>query len=105
MEENKVKMEINKQEAKPKEKVREYTKEELQNMCHQLSEQNRLLYTKNQQLNKIIEDSNLSNFFKRLDYLWSIIHSNSSYLTDSFMKKCAEEFMKMMESPEDKKEE
>lgn len=86
-------------------KVREYTKEEMQNIAHQLSEQNRQLYAENQKLRQAFDNANMANFFKRLDYLWNICHSESKYFSEEFKIKCGEEFMNMMKSPEENNQE
>lgn len=70
--------------------------EELENIAHQMSEQSRSLVAKNQQLAKALEENNMSNYFKRMDYLWAVIHSESEYLSRDFKVKCGEEFMEMM---------
>ena len=75
--------------------------EELENVAHQMSEQSRSLYAKNQQLAKALEENNMNNYFKRLDYLWAIIHSESVYLTEDFKIECGKEFMEMMTSKEE----
>ena len=77
---------------------------ELENVAHQMSEQSRNLYAKNQQLAKALEESNMNNFFKKMDYLWAIIHSESVYLTEEFKIKCCKEFMEMLTTEEPKEE-
>jgi hypothetical protein len=78
--------------------------EELENVAHQMSEQSRNLYAKNQQLAKALEENNMNNYFKRLDYLWAIIHSESEYITEEFKVKCGKEFMEMLTTEEPKEE-
>ncbi|QOR58279.1 hypothetical protein [uncultured phage cr106_1] len=86
--------------------------EELKNALHQVSEQSRQLYLQNQQLAKSLEEANLSNFFKRLEWLWRIITSTPEVPLDrDFIKKCAAEFQSLMaepteqvDSPEENKE-
>jgi hypothetical protein len=78
--------------------------EELENVAHQMSEQSRNLYAKNQQLAKALEENNMNNYFKRLDYLWAIIHSGSGYITEEFKVKCGKEFMEMLTTEEPKEE-
>lgn len=70
--------------------------EQLENIAHQMSEQSRSLYSQNQQLAKALEEANATNYFKRLDYLWSIIHSDSPYISKDFITRCGEEFMELM---------
>lgn len=82
--------------------------EQLENVAHQMSEQSRNLYIQNQQLIQKLQEANLANFFKRLDWLWSIINSTTPYISEEFKQKCGEEFMNNMtlspEESEDKKE-
>lgn len=94
------------EETKEKE-VKKMTYSELENVAHQMSEQSRNLYMQNQQLIQKLQEANLSNFFKRLDWLWAIINSTTPYITEEFKQKCGEEFMNNMTlSPEeDNKEE
>ena len=70
--------------------------EQLENVAHQMSEQSRNLYAQNQQLAKALEEANMVNFFKKLDYLWAIIHSDSVYLTEEFRIECGREFMEAL---------
>ena len=80
--------------------------ENLENVAHQLSEQSRNLYAQNQKLKQALEEANLSNYFKRLDYLWSIVTSvvSEEYITKEFKIKCGKEFMEMMTPPEKEEE-
>ena len=78
--------------------------EQLENIAHQMSEQSRNLYSQNQQLAKALEEANMNNFFKKLDYLWAIIHSESKYLNEEFKTKCGNEFMEMLTTEEPKEE-
>lgn len=98
MEEKKLKIEP-KQQAPEK-----MSYEQLENVAHQMSEQSRNLYNQNQQLAKRLEESNLQNFFRRLEYLWTIINSNTSYITEEFKVKCGQEFMDAMNIAEEKEE-
>lgn len=106
-------MENNMEEKKPEMKIshkdEKMSYEQLENTAHQLSEQSRNLYMQNQKLMQKLQESNLSNFFKRLEWLWTIINSNTPYVTEEFKQKCGEEFMYNMtlapESEEDNKEE
>ena len=86
------------------EKKEKMTYEQLENVAHQMSEQGRNLYAKNQQLAKALEESNMNNFFKKMDYLWAIIHSESVYITEEFKIKCGKEFMEMLSTEEPKEE-
>ena len=92
--------------ASKKDAPEKMTYSELENVAHQMSEQSRNLYMQNQQLIQKLQEANLSNFFKRLDWLWAIINSTTPYITEEFKQKCGEEFMLIMTTPEeDDKEE
>lgn len=78
--------------------------EELKNALHQVSEQSRQLYLQNQQLAKSLEEANLSNFFKRLEWLWRIITTPGLSFDNEFIKKCAAEFESLMAEPTEQKE-
>lgn len=90
---------------KPAPKEAKMSYEQLENVAHQMSEQSRNLYTQNQQLSKALEEAQMYNFFKKLDYLWSVIHSDSVYLSREFKIKCGEEFMEALSSKEEEKSE
>jgi len=77
-------------------KKEKLTYEELNNVCHQLSEQSRTLYQK-------LQEANLSNAFRRLDYLFAVL-DKSSFFPDDFVKKCTDEIVAMMTVPETKEE-
>ena len=83
---------------------KEMSYDELKNVAHQMSEQSRNLYTQNQQLVKALEEANMHNFFKKLDYLWAIIHSESVYITEEFKINCGKEFMEMLSKAEPEEE-
>lgn len=78
--------------------------EELENVCHQLSEQSRTLYQR-------LQENNLSNMFKRLDYLFAVMENKDVFLERNaeFFNKCVDEIVTSMtlETPEEetKKEE
>ena len=98
-------MEEKKLRIEPKEAPEKMSYEQLENVAHQMSEQSRNLYHQNQQLAKRLEESNLQNFFRRLEYLWTIINSNTPYITEEFKVKCGQEFMDSMTLSEEQKEE
>jgi hypothetical protein len=70
------------------EEVKKMSYEELTNVAHQLSEQNRELYQKIQQLNMITT-------FKRLDYLFKVIEFSKSFEKD-FVTTCITEIENIM---------
>ena len=74
--------------------------EELENVCHQLSAQAQQLNTQNQQLRAALNEANLTNLYKRLDYLFEVINRDNVYLSISFKKKCASEIEELMATPE-----
>lgn len=80
---------------------RKLSYEELENVCHQLSAQAQQLSTQNKQLRVALNESNLTNLYKRLDYLYLIIDKDNKYLSTEFKEKCAKEFETLMASPED----
>lgn len=74
--------------------------EELENVCHQLSAQAQQLNVQNQQLRKMIEEANLINLYKRLDYLFAVIDKDNAYLSHDFKVQCAVEIENLMATPE-----
>lgn len=74
--------------------------EELENVCHQLSAQAQQLNVQNQQLRKMIEGANLTNLYKRLDYLFAVIDKDNAYLSHDFKVQCAVEIENLMATPE-----
>lgn len=74
--------------------------EELENACHQLSAQAQQLNAQNQQLRVALNEANLTNLYKRLDYLFEVINKDNSYLSVDFKKQCANEIETLMATPE-----
>ena len=66
--------------------------EQLEGVAHQLSEQNRQLFAKLQELN-------MTNVFKRLDYLFKVIENGHMFEQD-FLEKCIAEVESLMTVPE-----
>lgn len=66
--------------------------EQLEGVAHQLSEQNRQLFAKLQELN-------MTNVFKRLDYLFKVIE-NGHMFKQHFLEKCIAEVESLMTVPE-----
>lgn len=66
--------------------------EQLEGIAHQLSEQNRQLFAKLQELN-------MTNVFKRLDYLFKVIENGHMFEQD-FLEKCIAEVESLMTVPE-----
>lgn len=75
------------------------TYEQLESVAHQLSEQNRELRMKLQQMD-------MMNIFKRLDYLFKIVENQEKF-NKEFIDKSKEEIVALMTIPEegDKEEE
>lgn len=79
------------------------TYEELENVAHQLSEQSKQLYTK-------LQEANMVNIFKRLDYLFKVVE-NIKVFNEEFASKCISEIEEIIyindtkESGEENKEE
>ena len=67
--------------------------EQLENVAHQLSEQNRQLFAKLQELN-------MANMFKRLDYLFKVIENGHMFKQD-FLEKCIAEIESLITIPRD----
>lgn len=86
MEENK---EVRVNEEKPvHENPPKLSYEELENVVSQLSTQNRQLYTRLQQ-------AELTNVFKRLDYLFKVIENLHAF-SEEFVKRCIAEVEDIM---------
>lgn len=74
--------------------------EQLENVAHQLSEQSKQLYMQ-------LQNANMSNMFKRLDYLFKVVEHSHMFKLD-FVNKCIneiEDFMTIPEETEDNSEE
>ena len=71
--------------------------EPLENVAHQLSEQNRQLYAK-------LQEMQVSNMFKRLDYLFKVVENTGVFSID-FHTRCVEEIESLMTIPEEPQEE
>ena len=77
------------------------TYEQLENVCHQLSEQSRTLYQK-------LQEASMENFFKRLDYLFKVVDNAIAFTSrgyQDFISKCIEEIVSSMQIPEPEEEE
>lgn len=71
---------------------KELSYEELKSVAGQLSQQN-------QQLNLMLQQANMSNVFKRLDYLFKILELKDCFNSD-FVITCSEEIVTIMTPPE-----
>lgn len=70
--------------------------EQLENVAHQLSEQAKQLYMK-------LQAANMSNIFKRLDYLFKVLENGHMFRQD-FVDKCISEVEELMSVPEETEE-
>ena len=93
MEEQKTKIVEMQPATKETEKPEKMSYEQLENIAHQLSEQARQLYSKLQQ-------SNMTNMFKRLDYLFKVVENGHMFKQD-FFEKCIAEIEELMTVPEE----
>ena len=98
MEEQKKKV-VKMQPATKDERPEKLSYEQLENVAHQLSEQAKQLYMK-------LQATNMSNMFKRLDYLFKVVENGHMFKQD-FLEKCIAEIEEIMTVPEvtDKEEE
>lgn len=81
-------------EAQPVEATRpeKLSYEQLENIAHQLSEQAKQLYAK-------LQEANMTNVFKRLDYLFKVVE-NAHAFSEEFVAKCVAEIEDLMTMPE-----
>ena len=90
----------NNSRSKQEGELKKLSYSELENVCHQLSAQAQQLNTQNQQLRAALNEANLTNLYKRLDYLFEVINRDNVYLSISFKKQCASEIEELMATPE-----
>lgn len=93
MEEQKGKVVEMQPTTKEVERPEKMSYEQLENVAHQLSEQSRQLYIKLQQ-------ANMNNMFKRLDYLFKVIE-NEHVFNPEFINKCTNEIEELITVPEE----
>ena len=79
--------------AKETERPEKMSYEQLENVAHQLSEQAKQLYMK-------LQAANMSNMFKRLDYLFKVVENGHMFKQD-FLDKCIAEIEELMTVPEE----
>lgn len=96
MEEQKSKVVEMKPQTKEAEKPQKMSYEQLEQIAHQLSEQARQLYGQ-------LQKANLSNMFKRLDYLFKVVENGHMFKQD-FLEKCIAEIEELMTVPEEVEE-
>lgn len=81
-----------KQEKKELQRPEKMSYEQLENVAHQLSEQSRQLYAK-------LQEINMANTFKRLEYLFKVLE-HSMHFSEEFCRKCAAEIEDLITIPE-----
>lgn len=79
--------------AKKEDRPEKMSYEQLENIAHQLSEQAKQLYAK-------LQNANMTNMFKRLDYLFKIVENKESF-SKEFVDKCIAEIEDLMTVPEE----
>ena len=92
MEEQKKKV-VKMQPATKDERPEKLSYEQLENVAHQLSEQAKQLYMK-------LQAADMSNIFKRLDYLFKVVENGHIFKQD-FLEKCIAEIEEIMTVPEE----
>ena len=96
MEEQKSKVMERAPQAKETEQSQKMSYEQLEQIAHQLSEQARQLYSQ-------LQKSNMTNMFKRLDYLFKVVENGHMFKQD-FLEKCIAEIEELMTVPEESEE-
>lgn len=76
--------------------VKKLSYEELEKAAQQLSVQIQALQQKNEQLVAVINKLNIENVLQRLDWLWKIVNSETTKISEDFKKYCAEEVVKIL---------
>ena len=69
------------------------TYEQLENVAHQLSEQSRQLYQR-------LQEVNMENTFKRLDFLFKVVNSTTDF-PKTFIDNCKAEIVSLMTIPDE----
>lgn len=92
MEEKKMPEEVKEVKDTPK----KMTYEQLENVAHQLSAQANQLYTK-------LQEANMTNMFKRLDYLFKVVE-NAHAFGEEFVNKCVSEIEDLITLPDNAEE-
>lgn len=91
--------EVASQETNGNQTPQKLTYEQLASAAQQLSEQGRQLYKRVQELEQALNETNLANLYKKMDYLWQVITSDSIYLDEDFKIACGKEFQTLMQGP------
>lgn len=85
------------EDNKENKEVKKLSYEQLEQIANQYSEQARQLYLK-------LQEANMANMFKRMDYLFKVVENNKVFSSD-FVEKCISEIEELMKLPEETKEE
>lgn len=85
------------EENKENKEVKKLSYEQLEQIANQYSEQARQLYLK-------LQEANMTNMFKRMDYLFKVVENNKVF-SSNFVEKCINELEELMKLPEETKEE
>lgn len=72
----------------PSNKSEKLTYEQLENVARQLSEQNQMLIRR-------VQETNMGNVFKRLDYLFKVVEQDTKF-NKEFVEKCISEIESIM---------
>ena len=72
----------------PSNKSEKLTYEQLENVARQLSEQNQMLIRR-------VQETNMGNVFKRLDYLFKVVGQDTKF-NKEFVEKCISEIESIM---------
>lgn len=96
MEEQKKKVVEMQPTTKETERPEKMSYEQLEQIAHQLSEQARQLYSQ-------LQKSNMTNMFKRLDYLFKVVENGHMFKQD-FLEKCITEIEEIITVPEETEE-
>lgn len=96
MEENKEVKVANSESKTETSNPKKMSYEQLENIAHQLSEQAKQLYTR-------LQEANMTNMFKRLDYLFKIVE-NAKAFNEEFVNKCVLEIEDRITIPESDEE-
>lgn len=96
MEEQKGKVVEMQPTTKETERPEKMSYEQLENIAHQLSNQAKQLYAK-------LQEANMVNMFKRLDYLFKVVE-NAHAFNEEFVAKCVAEIEDLMTVPETEEE-
>ena len=96
MEEQKKKVVEMQPATKGTERPEKMSYEQLENIAHQLSEQAKQLYMQ-------LQAANMSNMFKRLDYLFKVVENGHMFKQD-FLEKCIAEIESLITIPKQEEE-